>query len=92
MRPPVYPAVPCPPNPPARHPHSLVQARASSAYAQAGGIALEAITNIRTVAAHGQEGAILKAYAVALAEPTHASVVEGMWLKEDVVQGSNGRG
>ncbi|PSC68810.1 ABC transporter B family member 1 [Micractinium conductrix] len=55
-----------------------LEARASSAYAQAGGIALEAITNIRTVAAHGQEGAILKAYAVALAEPTHLGERQGL--------------
>ena len=52
-----------------------LQARASAAYGVAGGIAGEALANIRTVAAYGREEATLRSYTAALAAPTKASVL-----------------
>lgn len=48
----------------------LPQERSSRAYGRAGGVASEAISNIRTVAAFGLEDATLRAYSSALAAPT----------------------
>jgi ATP-binding cassette subfamily B (MDR/TAP) protein 1 len=47
-----------------------LQAKATKAYSRAGGIAQEAVSNLRTVAAYGQEEAAVKSYASALTPPT----------------------
>lgn len=49
-----------------------LQAKASKAYSRAGGIAGEAVANHLTVAAYGQEEAVVKSYASALSMPTKA--------------------
>lgn len=52
-----------------------LQARASLAYSRAGGIAAEALSSMRTVAAFGREEAVLRAYAAELAGPQKVSRV-----------------
>ena len=60
-----------------------LQAKASRAYSRAGGIAQEAVANIRTVAAFGREEATLKNYAAELGAPTRVRVATysacGFW-------------
>ena len=51
-----------------------LQAKASHTYSRAGGIAQEAVTKIRTVAAFCREEATLKSYAAELGAPTKVRV------------------